>query len=291
MAGQFLYKVRDWNKHFENNRTRELKRLDWVPTPNKHDGDGFTELLSMPKGISLFGAWNLILQVASKCDPRGVLVRQKKNPAPTCDSDYVPHDSDSLSRVTRCPSDIMQLSLDACVKIGWLDRIFIVDNRLENPATSCGIVTDTPPMPTAGHCEQAPMEGKGMEENRREGNYCGEPPEAASPPVMVFPCVGEEKEWGLTQSKVDEYKQTFPHLDILGECRKGRQWCIDNPVQRKTFRGMPKFLSGWLGRAQDRGNGSNGHNLPNSPIGRSTAGAQEQLKRLEAVMEAKRDRA
>ena len=61
------------------------------------------------------------------------------------------------------------------------------------------------------------------------------------------------KEWHLHQSKVDEYKESFPGVDVLAECKKARQWCIDNPTKRKTARGMTKFLGGWLAREQNRG--------------------------------------
>jgi hypothetical protein len=76
--------------------------------------------------------------------------------------------------------------------------------------------------------------------------------------VMSFPVVGKKPnsgltEWPLTEAKVAEYQESFPGVDVMVECRKARQWCIDNPTKRKTVRGMPKFLSGWLARQQDRG--------------------------------------
>lgn len=89
---------------------------------------------------------------------------------------------------------------------------------------------------------------------------CGEVPKRDSPPpVLVFPCSGDGPvEWPLLQEKVDEYQVTYPGINVLAECRKARQWCIEAKSQRKTFRGMPKFLNGWLSRAQDR-SGSNGN--------------------------------
>ena len=83
---------------------------------------------------------------------------------------------------------------------------------------------------------------------------CSEPAGPASePPVMVFPCVGTgPKEWPLAAAKLAEYEGSFPGLDVLAECRKARQWCLDNPKKRKTHAGMPKFLGGWLGKANDR---------------------------------------
>ncbi len=34
--------IRNWSENFENNRTRDLKEMKWIPVPNKHDGDGYT---------------------------------------------------------------------------------------------------------------------------------------------------------------------------------------------------------------------------------------------------------
>lgn len=76
------------------------------------------------------------------------------------------------------------------------------------------------------------------------------------PVVMNIPIVGcgpgKRKEWSLLQSKIIEYGESFPGVDVLSECKKARQWCIDNPTKRKTAAGMPKFLSAWLGRVQNR---------------------------------------
>ncbi len=72
-------------------------------------------------------------------------------------------------------------------------------------------------------------------------------------PVMTFPCKGTgKKEWHLTAEKLSEYVESFPGIDVLAECRKARQWCIDNTKNRKTPPGMPAFLGRWLGNNQNR---------------------------------------
>lgn len=91
-----------------------------------------------------------------------------------------------------------------------------------------------------------------------QASLCSEPQAASEPPdlevVMSFETVGEgPKIWGLAQAKLDEYQQSYPGIDALAECRKALQWSRDNPTKRKTAKGMPKFLSGWLSRAQDSG--------------------------------------
>ncbi len=72
-------------------------------------------------------------------------------------------------------------------------------------------------------------------------------------PLMTFPCKGTgKKEWHLTADKLAEYIESFPGIDVLAECRKARQWCIDNAKNRKTPPGMPAFLGRWLGNNQNR---------------------------------------
>ena len=101
-------------------------------------------------------------------------------------------------------------------------------------------------------------EGK---ENRGEGKESNAPSSAQGadskpPPSMIleFPVVGSgAKTWNLMSDKLKEYHSSYPGLDVLSVCRHARQWCIDNPKKRKTPRGMPGFLTGWLGREQNSG--------------------------------------
>jgi hypothetical protein len=53
----------------------------------------------------------------------------------------------------------------------------------------------------------------------------------------------------VTGSEVGEYRKAYPRIDVLAELRKARAWCVANPGQRKTRRGVGKFVNGWLSRA------------------------------------------
>jgi hypothetical protein len=70
--------------------------------------------------------------------------------------------------------------------------------------------------------------------------------------AFTFPTVGKVKTWYLSVSQFHELAAAFPHLDILGQCRKALAWLGCNRVRMKTARGMPKFLFHWLSNAQDR---------------------------------------
>jgi hypothetical protein len=89
----------------------------------------------------------------------------------------------------------------------------------------------------------------------------------SEPVFLDFPVIGSPRPWPLVASKVAEYRATFVGLEVEAVLRRARQWCIDNPTRRKTSRGMPKFLFGFLERAQNRGaGGSGGHFPPPAPL-------------------------
>lgn len=167
------YRIRNWTQHFENNRTRELKELRFVILPNKHDGDGYTELLDHKNGASHYGAWVSIVQVASKCDPRGTLLRDGAKP----------HDSTSLSRLTRLPKAVFDEAIPRLVSIGWLEA---VDEDGNTETQSCHIDSTIPQEPAAlGRHNPAPPCGK-VPLNRIEENGIEKKPSLVEQARRVF---------------------------------------------------------------------------------------------------------
>lgn len=69
-----LYSIRNWGEHYEIAQSRRnRKQHSWVAIPNKHDGKSFRRLMALRDSMEIYGAWCLIVQVASKCPTRGVL--------------------------------------------------------------------------------------------------------------------------------------------------------------------------------------------------------------------------
>ena len=66
---------------------------------------------------------------------------------------------------------------------------------------------------------------------------------------LTFPTNGHPQSWQLTREQVAEWVELYPGLDVEAECRKALAWIKAN--RRKTSRGMPRFLVGWLNRAND----------------------------------------
>lgn len=115
-----LLRIVNWQAHFENNRTRELKRVSWVPIPNRQDGSGYCALLDHPDGPAHFGTWIALLEVASKCGDtapsRGTLAKHvngHSEPLSTAD----------LARMTRIPKSVIEAAVVRLCEIGWLEQI------------------------------------------------------------------------------------------------------------------------------------------------------------------------
>lgn len=119
---------------------------------------------------------------------------------------------------------------------------------------------------TASH---AYAEAEAEAEANKEDSF--EPASGSSkqPPadsLMRFQVSGKPPEWHLTQSKLDEWQSLYgKQLDVIHECRKARQWMIDNPSRRKTARGMSAFLNRWLDRAANNTRGGTMAPSGNSP--------------------------
>lgn len=106
-----LYSIRNWGEWFENNRSKTVKDLSWVAIPNRHDGEHFSAIMLHKKGAEIFSAWILLVQIASKCNPRGTLQKDNKTP----------HTVSSLSVKCRCPASWFEVALDYLEKnTDWL---------------------------------------------------------------------------------------------------------------------------------------------------------------------------
>jgi hypothetical protein len=74
--------------------------------------------------------------------------------------------------------------------------------------------------------------------------------------VMVVPTNKFETEgenFRVTGGMVEQWRITYPGVDVLAEILVAKTWCCDNKTKRKTIGGMQRFLGSWLKRAQDKG--------------------------------------
>lgn len=186
------YSIRNWSQHFENNRTRELKELRFVILPNKHDGDGYTELLDHPNGAAHYGAWCALVQVASKCDPRGTLSRDGARP----------HDATSLSRLTRIPEAVFAEVLPRLVSIGWVESD-ASDEASKQPQIARSHTDSTIPQGVGG-IPHPPAENRLRTEQNRTEQKKNERPAKPRDDRLDHPAL----------IAVREVKGRFPHKDV-----------------------------------------------------------------------------
>lgn len=128
-----------------------------------------------------------------------------------------------------------------------------------------GVCSEAPELPSK------PDEDKNRTEFANEGSMlsAAQREQAKNPPrqrvddnekvLLSFPCVGPVKEWHLVDSKLAEWVEAYAgSVSIMDECKKARQWLLNNPTRRKTANGMPRFLNSWITRAVDRNKGPSG---------------------------------
>lgn len=76
--------------------------------------------------------------------------------------------------------------------------------------------------------------------------------------VITLPLTGKD-EHPITQKQIDQFVELYPAVDIMQELRNMKGWLISNPERRKTKRGILRFVTNWLSRAQN--NGSRGKSI------------------------------
>lgn len=131
------YKVRNWEKHFENHKTRLLKTMTWIPVSTDLGSQGYAELVGgHPDGAAHFGFWIAILEMAARGTPRGHLSAGIRH-----------HDAASMALMSRMPVTMIETALERLVSIGWLETWHIEDtsspDQAPNPAQERQIEDDT----------------------------------------------------------------------------------------------------------------------------------------------------
>lgn len=83
---------------------------------------------------------------------------------------------------------------------------------------------------------------------------CPKPQSDSGPkPILVFPTAGKSKTWALVAEVVEGFREAFPGVDVVAECRKALAWIHANPGRKKTANGMRRYLFNWISRSQNSG--------------------------------------
>jgi len=150
-GGWKAYRIVDWERLYENNRTRDMKAMQWVPVPVKHDGFGYCSLVEK-NGAARLGAWLAILQTAAKSHPRGTLLRDGRHP----------HTAESIAVKTRLDAGIIAETIQVCLSesVQWLEVVDSQGNAICRAVLGAEIPQAGAEIPQAG----ARKGRKGIEE-------------------------------------------------------------------------------------------------------------------------------
>lgn len=163
------YAIRKWNEYFENNESRKIKNLSWIPMVNKHDGRGYRRVAALPNSVQVFCGWALMLQVASKMPTRGVL----------CDDDGALTAADIAAK-TGYPEAIFEAAFSALIRpeIKWLELI------------EANLPGDSPGMSRSAGVQGNRTEQKGRERQEREPERPSGMPESLEQAVFMAERIG-----------------------------------------------------------------------------------------------------
>jgi hypothetical protein len=147
-----IYRIKDWNEHFENDRSRSRKSCSFVCVPNKQHGMGFCRIMAEKDGAAIYGIWHLILGACSQqLSPRNGWL--------TADGDQAgsPWGVDDLALKFRRPETEISRALNvlSSKSVGWIEVTG------ESPDDHCEVTADSPP---------TPLERKKEGKEKKEGN-------------------------------------------------------------------------------------------------------------------------
>lgn len=164
-----FYRIRDWQTKFENNRSREVKSLDWVRFPNpliEGGGDGYAELMNHPDGAAHFGFWCACVFLAARSQERGTLLRPSG----------APHCASSIAVTCRIPAVTCGDAAARLVSLGWLIELpFTKHNLYQTARTSQEGARTSQVKPTAPQEGAASRRARGVEKRREENTPPGPP--------------------------------------------------------------------------------------------------------------------
>lgn len=212
-----LYRIRDWDNIYENNRSRLVKDLSWVPIPNRHDGENFSLIMIHEDGATIYAGWILLLQIASKCTPRGTLIRDNGTP----------HNVRTLSAKCRCPASWFETAIPYLeTETDWLEVVHTVDEPTERQLADSRLTPS---------CQSGDEEGKGREGNGKKGmEWKGRNRNGAGPGGQ--PTADEL----IARFSADS---TYAGIDVRREYGKMAAWCGINKKEPTSKR----FIN-WLNR-------------------------------------------
>lgn len=187
--------VVDWEKTYENNRSREVIACRFVCVPNKF-GIGLTKILSQPDGLVIYAVWCLLLGYLSRQNsPRGGYLTDDGS------ATGKPIPNEEFAMLWRCQESQVDRAFSFICKIGWVQELgYSVVKSDDAVPTICRPSADV----VTTQCRRSDVEGKGIEEKRKEGRKgTADSPIPTAPPKF-------------TPADVDEIIEAYPNAGRSG---------------------------------------------------------------------------
>ena len=141
-----------------------------------------------------------------------------------------------------------------CPSSNWVWVVKFLDfNKPANPNIWKAIAKMAEAVPAAVSFRDEILAAAGVSEtvSKPLGNTPSPSPSPSQEGETVSIPVDDGGEHAIPAETIAEFRAAYPRIDVLAELRKARAWCVANPAKRKTRRGVGKFASSWLSRANE----------------------------------------
>jgi hypothetical protein len=134
-----LYRVKNWDRHFEGAKSKTYNNKTSCSLPTKH-GLSYKRLIRSEDGTSLFGAWCALIQVLSRHEkPRQGYCTD------TGKSNGIPYTPDDLEMLTDIPAKYFSKMLCVCSSqsVGWIALVKDKDTTGDHEGTMVPLNSDS----------------------------------------------------------------------------------------------------------------------------------------------------
>jgi hypothetical protein len=164
------------------------------------------------------------------------------------------HDQATLSDLIGIPGAVkallearfLSLHDDGFVVVGWMDlngKFLKDNNKRKEPAGN--------PAEPAGNPPPTVTDTKTDTDTKKKTYTSCVAPSRKDAPLVELP-TNRGDDFPIYRETVTELGRLYPAVDVEQALRSMRAWLLSNPSNRKTYRGMMKFVNGWLSREQNR---------------------------------------
>lgn len=258
-----VYYVVDWHKHYAKSQARTDSGLAWVAQSVNLNHDKYLSIIERPIGCALYGIFRIILSVAARCVPDGILV----------DRHGRPFNTESLATKTHIPKRQLVRAIPILVNE---EKLMAAAPSVEaaaaavlasRPAWNNGdgppnLAPNRPPSLSGG---QAPSRLRAPDRTGPDGRLDGRSENTSPPPSDLD--LGEERTVGRSEAAgnelfalaqergiqvADEVAASGLPVNVVRElcdaadaCRMHAGWVVTEIRRMRDKGGGPRWPSEW----------------------------------------------